>query len=76
MGVYQDFLFFKISNDKIKIFYKFIGKKIPIIEWEVFDGETAYENQVWRHHCYSFYTSLVYQGPLIASSINEELSVF
>ena len=52
--------------------------KITIIIIEVggvFDGETAYEKIKWiGASLLQLYTSLVYQGPLIASSINEELS--
>ncbi len=74
-GGLSGFPIFKISNDKIKIFYKFIGKKIPIIGvGGVFDGETAYEKIKCGASLLQLYTSLVYQGPLIASSINEELS--
>ena len=40
----------------------------------VFDGETAYEKIKCGASLLQLYTSLVYQGPLIASSINEELS--
>ena len=75
LGGLSGFPIFKISNDKIKIFYKFIGKKIPIIGvGGVFDGETAYEKIKCGASLLQLYTSLVYQGPLIASSINEELS--
>ena len=58
-------------------FYKFIAGKLPIIGvGGIFDGETAYEKIKCGASLLQLYTSLVFEGPFIASKINQELSYY
>ncbi len=64
-----------LSNDIIKKFYSFLGKKIPIIGvGGVSSGETAFKKIKSGATLLQLYTSLVYEGPSIAKKINKELS--
>ena len=76
-GGLSGFPLFKLSNEKIKTFYKFIAGKLPIIGvGGIFDGETAYEKIKCGASLLQLYTSLVFEGPFIASKINQELSYY
>ena len=62
------------SNIIISEFYKRLRGKIPIIgAGGVSDGETAYEKIKSGASLLQLYTSLVFKGPYVASTINEEL---
>ena len=76
-GGLSGFPLFKLSNEKIKTFYKFIAGKLPIIGvGGIFDGETAYEKIKCGASLLQLYTPLVFEGPFIASKINQELSYY
>tara|TARA_B100000575_G_C23125556_1_gene652051 strand:- start:323 stop:1375 length:1053 start_codon:yes stop_codon:yes gene_type:complete len=64
-----------LSNSLIKEFYIRINKKIPIIgAGGVRDGKSAFEKIKSGASLIQLYTSLVYEGPFVASKINKELS--
>ena len=76
-GGLSGFPLFKLSNEKIKKFYSLIGDKLTIIGvGGIFDGETAYEKIKCGASLLQLYTSLVFEGPFIASKINQELSYY
>ena len=62
------------SNLIIKKFYKILQDRIPIIgAGGVSDGKSAFEKIKSGASLIQLYTSIVYQGPLIANNINKEL---
>ena len=62
------------SNMIISKFFKRLEKKIPIIGvGGICDGETAYEKIKSGASLLQLYTALVFKGPYVASSINEDL---
>jgi len=64
----------KISTNMIKIFYKELDKRIPIIGvGGVNSGKSAYEKIIAGASLLQLYTSLIYKGPLVVKDIKKEL---
>lgn len=62
------------SNMIISKFFKRLERRIPIIGvGGICDGETAYEKVKSGASLLQLYTALVFKGPYVASSINEDL---
>lgn len=62
------------SNEIIKKFFKLLQNKIPIIGvGGVHDGLSAFKKIKSGASLVQLYTSLVYEGPLVANKINKEL---
>jgi dihydroorotate dehydrogenase len=65
----------QISNEIIRSFFKYLKKQIPIIGvGGVSDAETAYKKIKCGASLLQLYTSMIFKGPYVASSINEDLS--
>jgi dihydroorotate dehydrogenase len=64
----------QISTNMIKIFYKQLNGKIPIIGvGGVNSGKSAYEKIIAGASLLQLYTSFIYRGPSIAKDIKKEL---
>ena len=64
----------KKSNELINKFYKILRDRIKIIGVGGVDsGQSAYEKIVSGANIVQLYTGMIYQGPNIATKINEEL---
>ena len=64
----------EISTNMIKIFYKELDKRIPIIGvGGVNSGKSAYEKIIAGASLLQLYTSLIYKGPLVVKDIKKEL---
>ena len=64
----------KISTNIIKIFYKKLNGKIPIIGvGGVSSGKSAYEKIIAGASLLQLYTGFVYKGPSLAKDIKKEL---
>ena len=64
----------EISTKMIKMFYRELNKKIPIIGvGGVNSGKAAYEKIIAGASLLQLYTSLIFNGPLVAKNIKKEL---
>ena len=64
----------KISTNMIKLFYKELNNKIPIVGvGGVSSGKTAYEKIIAGASLLQLYTGFVYRGPSAAKNIKNEL---
>ena len=64
----------QISTNMIKIFYKQLGGRIPIIGvGGVSSGKSAYEKIIAGASLLQLYTGFVYKGPSVAKNIKKEL---
>jgi len=64
----------QISTDMIKIFYKYLNGKIPIVGvGGVNSGKSAYEKIIAGASLLQLYTGFVYKGPSIVKDIKKEL---
>jgi len=64
----------QISTNIIKIFFKQLNGKIPIIGvGGVNSGKSAYEKIIAGASLIQLYTAFVYKGPLVAKNIKKEL---